>query len=45
MERQLSVLNVVVSECGRTAFGIPVSEKCSGICAETAAIGFQPRNT
>jgi hypothetical protein len=38
----LSVLIVVVSEFGRMAFGILVSEKCSGTCAETVATGFRP---
>ena len=38
---KLNALIVVVSERGRTAFGILVSEKCSDICAETLDTGFR----
>ena len=38
---KLSVLIVVVNECGRTAFVILVSEKYSDICAETVVTAFR----
>ena len=38
---KLSVLIVVVNECGRTAFAILVSEKYSDICAETVITAFR----
>jgi len=40
---QLSVLNAVVGECGKMASDILAPEKCSDICVENVAIGFQTR--
>lgn len=42
VESEVSCPECVVSECGRTAFDILVSEKCNGICAEIFATGFHP---
>jgi hypothetical protein len=38
---KLSVLIVLVNECGRTTFGILVSEKYNDIFVETVATGFR----
>jgi len=38
-------MNTVVSECGKMASDIHVSEKYSDICAENVPIGFHADNT
>jgi hypothetical protein len=45
VNKQLSVLNAVVGECGKMASDILAPEKCSDICVESVAIGFQARTT
>jgi hypothetical protein len=44
LEVRLSVLSVVVSECGRTEYDILVSVKYSDIFVETVATGFRDKN-